>query len=307
MAIDAGGNLYVADSGNNTVRKITPAGKVTTLAGSAGESGSSDGTGSAARFSFLKGLAVDKAGNVYAVDNNAVRRISPAGVVTTLAGVADAMGDADGAGSAARFRQPYGVAVDAAGNVYVADTDNYLIRKITPAGTVSTHAGTRGMRGIANGAKASATFLGPRGIALNAAGRMFVTDWLGPPAPNIPEGSTFIRKIDENGVVSTVAGNYGGETGPALFQDTFAITADAADNVFVAAMRTVRRVSPSGTVTTVVAPRDRFQTLDGIAIAGDGTLYVTDSADYTVSRITQAGEITLIAGQPEQGGSTDVP
>jgi hypothetical protein len=307
MAIDASGNLYIADAGNNTVRKITPGGNVSTLAGSAGLSGTADGTGAAARFGFLKGIAVDKAGNVYAIDNNAVRRISSTGVVTTLAGAAAITGDADGSGAAARFNQPWGVAVDATGNVYVADTDNYLIRKITPSGMVSTHAGTRGMRGTANGSAASATFLGPRGIAINAAGRMFITDWLGPPAPNIPEGSTFIRKIDENGTVSTVAGNYGGETGPALFRDTSAIAADAADNVYVAAMRTVRRVSPNGTVSTVAAPTDRFQTLEGIAIATDGTLYVADSADHTVSRITQDGVITLIAGQPEQAGSADVP
>lgn len=307
IAVDSGGNLYVADALNNTIRKIAPSGVVTTLAGSPGVSGNADGIGAAARFSFLKGIAVDSAGNVYAVDNSAIRKITPAGVVTTLAGASGVLGDADGAGATARFSRPWGIAVDAAGNLYVADTGNFLVRKITPAGVVSTHAGTRGMRGTANGSAASATFLGPMGIAIDTGGNLYLTDWFGPPAPNIPEGSTFIRRIAADGGVTTMAGNFNGETGPAAFSDTFALAADGAGNVYVAALRSVRKVSPTGTISILAGPSDQFQVLDGIAIDGSGTLFVTDESNHTISRVTQAGTITLVAGKPGESGSTDEP
>jgi hypothetical protein len=144
VAVDSAGNVYVADTDNYTVRKVTPAGVVTTLAGSPGNPGSADGTGSAARFSGSAQLAVDSAGNVLATDSNnhTIRKVTPAGVVSTLAGSPGAQGSADGTGSAARFAAPYGVAVGSAGNVFVADTGNHTIRKVTPAGVVTTLAGS---------------------------------------------------------------------------------------------------------------------------------------------------------------------
>ncbi|HEX8255069.1 MAG TPA: hypothetical protein VF846_18150, partial [Thermoanaerobaculia bacterium] len=130
-AVDVNGNIYVADTANNIIRKVTPAGEVSTLAGLAGASGSADGVGAAARFNNPVGIAVDGAGNVYVGDmlNDAVRKIAPNGTVTTLAGLAGSGGSANGNGSAARFFSPRGVAVDAGGNVYVADSDNGTIRK----------------------------------------------------------------------------------------------------------------------------------------------------------------------------------
>ena len=122
VAVDGAGNVFVADAYNSTIRKITSAGVVTTLAGTAGSSGSADGTGAAARFSSPYGVAVDGAGYVFVADtwNSIIRKITPAGVVTTLAGVGSS-GSADGTGAAARFSYPVGVAVDGAGNVFVAD------------------------------------------------------------------------------------------------------------------------------------------------------------------------------------------
>ena len=135
VAFDGDGNLYVADTYNNTIRKVTPAGEVTTFAGS-GSSGSDDGTGTAAGFGEVMGAAFDGDGNLYVADagNNTIRKITPAGEVTTLAGSAGSSGSINGIGPAARFSSPRGVAVDGDGNLYVTDTYNSKIRKVTPAG-----------------------------------------------------------------------------------------------------------------------------------------------------------------------------
>lgn len=305
VAADAAGNLYVADSYNFTIRKITRSGVVTTLAGSAGASGTADGTGASARFTFPQNVTVDAAGNVYVVDSNAIRKITPAGAVTTLAGVPGTKGNADGSGSNARFNQPWGIAVDAAGNLYVTDTENYLVRKVTQAGVVSTLAGTRGMRGNADGSGTAATFIGPRGIAIDAANNLYVADWYGPPAPMIAEGSTFLRKIASNGEVSTLAGSYGSSERPALFRDVHAITADASGNMYVADHQSIRKVSPAGAVSTFVDSSAQFDALQGIALDGDGTLYVTDT--YTVDKVEKDGAITVIAGKFGEMGSADTP
>jgi hypothetical protein len=140
VAVDAAGNVYVADTTNNLVRQITPTGVVTTLAGVTGIAGSQDGTGSGALFNGPSGLAVDGSKNIYVADtgNSTIRKITPAGVVTTLAGLPTAGGLKDGAGSDALFNQPKALTIDSAGNLYVADTGNAAIRQVTPLGVVTT-------------------------------------------------------------------------------------------------------------------------------------------------------------------------
>jgi len=149
---DAAGSLFVADTGNQTVRKISPSGVVTTLAGLAGSTGSIDATGSAARFTSLQGITNYAQGNLYVTDGNAIRKISAAGVVTTLAGKPNERGDIDGQGAAARFSGPHGIKVGANGNLFVADTFNNTIRMITPVGAVTTVAGVAGRFGVRLGA-----------------------------------------------------------------------------------------------------------------------------------------------------------
>jgi secreted PhoX family phosphatase len=193
VAVDSAGNVYVADTGNNTIRKVTPTGVVTTLAGLAGVAeGSADGTNSSARFGDPEGVAVDSVGNVYVADadNDTIRKVTPSitgqqtnWVVTTLAGLAGNSGSADGTGSSARFGDPRGVAVDDAGNLYVADGGNDTIRKVTPsiAGqqtnwVVTTLGGLAGVTGFADGTGSSARFFGPIGVAVDSAGNLYVGD-----------------------------------------------------------------------------------------------------------------------------------
>jgi sugar lactone lactonase YvrE len=183
LTIDDADTLYIADGAGNTVRKITPNGVVSTLAGSStGAAGSADGIGAAARFYFPAGIAVDLAGNVYVGDynNNSVRKITPAGVVTTLAGLAGSrnFGFVDATGSAARFDGPTGVAVDAAGNLFVADSYNDAIRLVTPEGVVTTLAGGTGVGENVDGPLLQAKFYSPSDVALDANGVLYVADSL---------------------------------------------------------------------------------------------------------------------------------
>jgi len=292
VAVDSSGNVYVADSDNHRIRKITPAGVVSTFAGT-GTEGHADGTGTTAQFKRPAGVVVDSSGNAFVADsvNHLIRKITPAGVVSTFAGTGTE-GHADGTGTEAQFHGPLGVAVDSSGNVYVADANNHLIRKITPAGVVSTFAGT-GTEGHADGTGTEAQFHGPLGVAVDSSGNVYVAD----------ADNNRIRKITPAGVVSTFAG-----TGTEGFADGTATTAqfyhpsgvavDSSGNVYVAdsGNHRIRKITPAGVVSTLAGSGTassgngtgttaQFKRPTGVAVDSFGNFYVTDYSNHRIRKI----------------------
>jgi sugar lactone lactonase YvrE len=295
LAVDAVGNLYVADINNHIIRKITPAGIATIWAGS-GSQGNSNGTGTAASFNRPAGMTIDAAGNLYVADggNHLIRKITTAGVVTTIAGSGN-YGSNNGTALTARFASPAGVAVDAAGNVYVADRGNHLIRKIDVFGVVSTLAGS-GALGNSNGTGTAASFSEPNGVAVDAAGNVYVADM----------SNRLIRKITPAGVVSTFAGS--GDPGTtnglgtaASFTSPYSIAIDAIGNLYVAeegGVQVPRRITPAGLVTTIEGNGSWGKTDDiipgfgsshGVAVDPAGSVYVSDYSNGMVRRIRLTG------------------
>ncbi len=359
IAVDGVGNLCVADSGNETIRKITPSlsgGQtnwvVTTIAGSVETSGSSDGIGDAALFNRPNGIAVNGAGALCVADmfNNTVREITPGvsgGVtvwaVATIAGLAGGSGSADGAGTAAQFSNPYGMALDSAGNLYVADSGNNTIRQVAPAlspgqtnWVVGTIAGSPENAGSADGTGSGALFSGPLGICVGGAGNLFVADGgnatIRQMTPSVSAGQT-------NWVVSTIAGSPGiagavdGTGAVARFNGPTAIAAAGAGSLYVAdggnsIIRKMTSALSAGliewTVTTIAGSAGiagssdgtgsaaRFNNPGGLALDDGGNLYVTDSLNNTIRKITptvSAGQtnwvVTTLAGSPGIAGCAD--
>ena len=318
VATDSADNVYVTDQGNGTIRKITPAGVVTTLAGTAGVFGSTDATGAAASFGSPSGVATDGAGNVFVTDGSTIRKITPAGVVTTFAGTASAFGSTDGTGATARFDfsgngffVDSALAIDGAGNIYAADYFNRIIRKITPAGVVTTLAGTAGVFGSTDATGAAASFSSPSGVATDSAGNVFVTD------------GTTIRKITPTGVVTTFAGTagvYGHADGTGAAASFFlpdGIATDGAGNIYVSDGNTIRKITPAGVVTTLAGTVGVTGSADGVGAAASfnapsglatdmfGNIYVADSNNCTIRRITPAGVVTTLAGTAGLSASID--
>lgn len=315
VAVDNSGNVYVTDTTNHTIRKITGEGVVTTLAGIAGSSGSTDGPGNAAKFSFPQGIAVDSGGNLYVVSNCTIRKITSSGEVTTLAGVPGSSGSTDGTGNEAKFNYPSGVAVDINGNLYVTDTYNNTIRKITSNGEVTTLAGAAGVFGRADGTGNAAMFFNPRGVAVDSSGNLYVTDY----------NNNTIRKITSTGVVTTWAGTapFPGATdgtgSAARFNYPWGVTVDSSDTVYVAdgGNNVIRKITSSGEVTTFAGSSGspgssdgvgvvaRFCAPKGVGIDSSGNVFVADTPNHTIRKITSSGEVTTVAGVAGVYGSTD--
>lgn len=303
-----------------TVHKL--AYTVSTLAGT-GTAGFANGAGSAAQFNGPNSVAVDAQGTVYVTDtrNHRIREITADGVVSTLAGTGTGTaGRADGPGSTAQFNGPTGIAVDARGTVYVADTYNNCIRAISPAGVVSTWAGAAG-QGLQDGPVATARVWQPQGIALDQQGALYVAD----------SSNNRIRKITAQGVVSTLAGsgpsnvqfvNENFADGPgntALFYYPIGVAAAGQGTVYVAdySNNRIRRITSAGVVSTVAGSvagyadgdgaQAKFFIPTGVAVDAGGTLYVADYGNGCLRRISPAGQVSLFAGSSTYLGFTDGP
>jgi len=306
-AFDASGNLYVADNSNNEIRKITPAGVVTLLAGSStGASGITNGTGTAALFHSPTGVASDGAGNLYVTDyaNNEIRKIViSTGAVTLLAGSATgASGSANGTGSAATFNNPSGITYNPAdGALYVTEANGNRVRKVTTAGVVTTFAGS-GTAGLTNATGTSAQFFSPRGIAADASGNLYVVDY----------GNNEIRKITTAAVVSLFAGSSTGATGSAngtgsaaTFSAPISVTVDASGNLYVGDGVTgpnlIRTITPAGVVTTVAGSGSlgyidggglvaKFNSVQGIEYnPTNGTVLIEDYLNNAIREMSNYG------------------
>ena len=293
---------------------------VTTLAGQPLTRGSIDGTGSAARFYYPSGVAADSAGNIYLADtdNHTIRKIvASTGAVTTFAGQAGSSGSADGTGSAARFNSPSGVAVDGAGNVYVADTLNNTLRRVSAAGAVSTLAGQAGVSGSVDGTGTAARFFGPQGIAIDAGSNLYLAD---------TNNHTIRKFVPSTGVVTTLAGLSGisGSTddlgSAARFNYPSGVTVDGAGNLYVADTdnHTIRAISSSGQVTTLAGlagfsggadgtgSAARFNSPSDIAVDSAGNVYVADTENSTIRQVVPStGVVTTLAGLAGTSGSAD--
>lgn len=200
LALDASGNLLVADTGNHTIRRIVLAdGTVSTLAGTAGQPGTADGVGALARFNAPNGLAVTGTGAIYVADsqNHTIRLLATDGTVTTFAGTAGHPGQLDGDKAAALFNQPNGLALAPNGTLYVADYGNSCIRAIASSGAVSLLAGQYATHGFTNGTGSGATFYLPVGLTLDTAGNLYVAE----------AGNHAIRQVTAAGVVTSPAGS----------------------------------------------------------------------------------------------------
>lgn len=336
MVGDAEGNVYVADAGNHTLRKVAADGTVTTLAGSAGAAGFADGAGAAARFAWPADVALDNVGYLIVADkgNHVIRRVSPKGEVATLAGRAGTAGRADGAGAAARFNTPTGVAVDRLGNIFVADTGSHTLRKIVPGGEVTTLAGCAGMKGGLDGLKGAARFNGPAAVVVDGAGNVLVAD----------RDNHMIRQVTPEGAVTTLGGmpnmmsGVDGAGVASRFAQPSGLAVDARGAVYVADACNNRIVAGSvqGAAALTQAPSTgekgdaaavrevpfawdvfagepgeagaedgtgraaRFNGPQGLVLGEDDVLYVADSNNRVIRKVSLAGEVTTMTGTREQ-------
>ena len=299
LVVEPGGNIYVADPGNERIRKISPSGMVTTIAGTGVDGWFDSPTGSLAKFFTPGGLSLDPTGNIYAPEfnNHRLRMITPAGAVTTLAGNGTATW-ADGTGDVASFNQPISSATDMNGNIYIADFGNNRVRKVSPTGDVSTLAGS-GTAAFADGTGDLASFSTPAGVAVTPNGdAIYIAD----------NGNNRIRKVTQAGVVTTAAGS-----GVPSFADGKGVLAILDNPTGIALHPTtgdlyigdsgnsqIRRMTPDGTVSTIAGQLlpgfadakgklAKFDGIQGLAVDSVGAVYVADYNNHRIRKVTITG------------------
>ena len=327
MALDGAGNLFISDSGNRRIRKVTPSGVITTVAGVGTQGFSGDGGLAAdAQLGLPTGLTVDGAGSLFFVDfhNYRIRQITPSGVITTVAGNGTYGFSGDGgSATAAQLGNPSSVAVDRAGNLFIADTDNQRIRKVSPDGVINNVAGSgpvgpcieAGFSG--DGGRATAAELSyPARVVVDGAGNLLIAD----------TGNGRIRNVRPDGVISTVAGtgsgvgaNFSGDGGSATAAQLGApsgVAVDTAGNLFIAGNNRVRKVNLAGIISTVAgigtfsgdggaASSALLNYPTAVAVDRLGNLFLADSGNYRIRKVTPAGIISTVAGNGGYGFSGD--
>lgn len=323
VAVDGAGNLYIADLGNARVRKVSPSGVISTIAGTSSSGTAGDGgPATSAQLQIPWTVAVDPTGNVYISDANRVRKVVPGGAITTVAGILTAGFSGDGGvATKAQLDQPFGVAADASGNLFIADTGSNRVRKVASGGTITTIAGdgTHNFSGD-GGPAASAQIYNPQAVALGPGGSIYIADY------------ARVRRVSSNGIITTVAGNgtpgYFGDGGPAIsaqLGQTEGLALDvstgaASGTLYLAdsANHRIRSVAPSGSIVTFAgvgtagysgdggpANAAQLRAPEGVAVDAGGNVYIADTGNGCIRKISSNGTITTVAGNGTQGFSGD--
>lgn len=318
LAVDSAGNVFVNDGDDDRIWKIDPSGAVAKISGTGEDPSAGDGEPS--------GVAVDAAGNVYVADaaHHRVRKIEPTGFVSTVAGTSEDGYSGDGGpATRAKLSQPSGIAVDGSGNLYVADWMWNVIRKVDTAGTITAFAGT-GEEGFGGdgGLALEAKFWGPKGLALDREGNLYVAD----------DGNRRIRRIDPSGIITTIAGtgetDLDGNRGPALeshFLYPTAVAVDSGGSVYVTESldlwhddpNWIRKVDPNGAISVFAGKLEPgyagdggpiadalFHQPNGVAFDSERNMYVADGRNARIRKIDPAGIVTTVAGCPVRPGNS---
>ncbi len=318
LAADSAGNLFIAE--DTRIRRVDSKGIISTVAGTGTQGYTGDGgPATSAQIGGSRSLAVDLVGNLFIAQRTAVRKVTVAGLISTVAGKDTAGFSGDGGpATSAQLYDPESIAVDAAGNLFIADRENQRVRKVDPYGIISTVAGngTQGFSGD-GGPATSAQLSNPLGIAMDTASNLFIVD----------NGNSRIRKVTPDGLISTVAGNgikgFSGDGGPATsaqFYGLEGIAVDIAGNLFITDTYNfrIRKITPNGQISTVAGGGISSYNGDGgpatsallywptgIAVDSVGNLFIAEMGRHRIRKVTPAGVISTIAGNGTSGFSGD--
>jgi len=321
VAVDASGNLFIADTGNSRIRKVAPGGMITTIVGDGTQGTQGDGgPATSAHLYVPTSVAVDTSGNLFISDLNAnvIRKVSASGIITAVAGgVVGGLGDG-GLATSAELDFPAGIAVDVSGNLFIADSSHNRIRKVSASGIITTVAGN-GEQGFSgdDGSATLAQLHNPEGVAVDAFGNLFIAD----------TSNSRVRKVSANGIIMTIAGNgnqfTSGDGGPATSEYLSApvgVTVDALGNLFITDIgnNRVRKVSVSGTITTVAGSASTSQggfsgdggpatsallsSPTGVAVDASGNVFIADSGNNRIREVSGAASAAAPAPSITSGG-----